>query len=222
MNVRVICASLLVIAMSCGLVQAAAITSVSIPSGSMDSACHPVNDGVYSVAAPPYPLDVNTGIGNIINPAGSGTFSLHDHVYLSSYVPDPSRAVVTYEFNVPAVVDQVEIIQHRNGITRIQGFVGDSLGSLTSIGSVFGLAGDVMGANLLVEGQSHVFDFNNAAAGRYFQMVILKTSLHNGWASYEIYPRDANGQAFAPIPEPASLALLACGGGLLLKRRRRR
>ena len=71
------------------------------------------------------------------------------------------------------------------------------------------------------EYQPYVFDFGNALAGKYFQMVIRKTSEQAGYASYQIYPRDANGAPFDPIPEPASLVVLLGGIHLVLKRRRR-
>jgi hypothetical protein len=54
------------------------------------------------------------------------------------------------------VVDQIEIIQHQNGITKIEAFVGDSVGSLTSIGSIFGPDGDVTGSSVFTETQSSV------------------------------------------------------------------
>ncbi|MBL7218994.1 MAG: PEP-CTERM sorting domain-containing protein [Phycisphaerae bacterium] len=223
MKGRSACVVLVVIAVSSFSTQAAVITGISIPVNSMDQGCYARNDGLWSVAVPPYPLNTNTGIGRIINPASTSVFSLHDHVYSTSYVPDPTRAVVTYKFNQSAVVDQVEIIQHRNGITRIQGFVGDSLGSLVSIGAIFGPNGDVTGVNTFSEGQSYLFDFNNTMGGRYFQMIVLKTSLSNGYATYQVVPRDANSVAFEPAltPEPASLVVMLGGIGLLLKRRRR-
>jgi len=214
-------AVLVIVAVSCVSAQAAVITGVSIPVGSMDAYCHPRNSGVWSVSAPPYPLNIGSGIGNIINPAGGGLFSMHDHGYSSSYIPAPSRAVVTYEFNTPAVVDQIQVFQHTNGITKIEGFVGNSLSSLTSIGAIFGPSGDITGSGKFSEHAPYLFDFNNAVAGKYLQVVIRKTSLHNGWASYQIYPRDANGRAFAPIPEPASMAVVLVGAGALLRRRRR-
>jgi len=219
---RIVCCAACVLLAVCLPVSAARIVSVSIPVGSMDGGCYPLDDGVWSVSAPPYPLATDDGIGFILNPTVAGKFSLHDHHYVASHVPDPNRAVVTYEFDGPAAVDQIEVRQHGNGITRIEGFVGDSLGSLTSVGSIFGPKGDVTGSGVFVEHQEYVFDFDNAQQGKFFQMVIRKTSLSNGYASYQVFPRDSDGVRFDPIPEPTALALLALGGpGLLLRRRRR-
>ncbi len=199
-------------------IAAPVITGVSIPTDSMDAACRPRNEGVWSISSPPYPLNVNSGIGYLINPTlpSPSDFVLHDHVYDSSYVPDPLRAVVTYSFNVAAAVDQIHIVQHGNGIQEIQAFVGDSLGSLTSIGSV-----DIGGGSY-PELSTSVFDFDNTTEGRYFRFVVRRTPHPDGWASYRAYLADSDGAHFQPIPEPATLSLLALGGLLGLCKRRMR
>ena len=164
---------------------------------------YPVRDNVWSVTAPPYPLNVNLGIGYAINPDVPIPYELfvfHDHddlagqppVMLAPHIPDPERAVVTYTFNEPTVVDQLEIIQHQNGITQVEGFVGNSLDSLTSMGSIFGPDGDVMAPSYFDETQSYVFDFDNTTAGSIFQFVIRKTSFSEGYAAYRAFPRNTD------------------------------
>ena len=212
----------IVVTASAAQLQAAVITGVSVPVYSHDAGSYPLSSGVWSVSAPPYPLNTSSGIGYILNPTVASAFSIHDHVYVSPHIPNPSRGVVTYEFNQAAVVDQLEVRQHTNGVTRMEGFVGDSLGSLTSIGSIFGPAGDVTGGGVFVEHSSYVFDFDNVLAGRFFQVVIRKTSASNGYASYQMFPRDAQGVAFEPIPEPATLVLLASGAAVVFRRRARK
>ena len=113
------CVLILMVLMSSVVsLQAAVIKGVSIPVNSHDAGSYPRDSGVWSVSAPPYPLDTSTGIGYILNPSVATSFSMHDHVYVGGNVPDPTRAVVTYEFNQEVAVDQLEVMQHRNGITR--------------------------------------------------------------------------------------------------------
>ena len=81
------------------------IVGIFIPVNSQDSNSRPLNDGIWSVSAPPYPLD-QRGIGVIVKPTwisanDQADFALHDHVYVGSNVPDPARAVVTYAFSAP-------------------------------------------------------------------------------------------------------------------------
>lgn len=214
------------------------ISELAILPGSQDAGCYPVWDSFYSATAP---IDTSLGIGYLLNPGpiSGGAFTLHDHAYIAPHVPDPGRAVVTFRFDAPATVDQLEIVQHANGISMIEGFVGDSPGDLVSIGSVFGPDGDVTGSAYFGEGSSYVFDFDNTLAGTYFQFIVAKTSLAEGWATYRAFPRDEDGLRFdlrdtpvppppstpPAIPEPGSFlaaGLAFCGGGLWVLRRRTR
>lgn len=196
------------------------ITGLSIPVDSMDSGCRPRDEGVWSVS----PLNINSGIGYLVNPTIDGSFVLHDHQYASANVPDPARAIVTYTFDQPTIVSQLDIVQHTNGVTLLEGFYGDSLGSMTSLGSVFGPSGDVTGSGLLPEGGHQIFDFGNTTnAGTIFQFVVRKTSLSNGWALYRAFPTLSLPNPNV-VPEPGALALalgLTVPGAALLLRRRR-
>jgi hypothetical protein len=130
------------------------LSGVSIPVGSQDAGCFPVWHNVYSVSAPPYALNVDSGIGNLVKGAAVSAyadFSMHDHVYTAPQVPNPARAVVDYTFRWPVAVYGVEIIQHTNGVTKIEGFAGNSPTSLSSVGQTFGPAGDIAGFNLIPE-----------------------------------------------------------------------
>ena len=193
-----------------GLTKAAVIVGVSIPVDSQSDLCRPKIDGVWSVSAPPYPLNVTRGIGHLINPDESfapmvvESFLFHEHdfkgqppVMPAPHTPNPARAVVTYTFDSPAIVDQLEIVQHTNGITKVEGFVGNSVDSLASIGSVFGPDGDVTGESRFAELQLYVFDFDNEMAGRIFQFVICKCSGSTGYSAYRAFPRNADGVRYA-------------------------
>lgn len=214
---RLLIASVALAALGSGIAQAqGSIIGISAPPDAQESPTHAALDGGYSVQAPPFPFPVDYGVGYLINPTwGDGYFGLHSHVYSSPNIPDPATAVITFQFDMPVTVDQLEVIQHGNGITRVEAFVGSSLGTLGSVGSVFGLKGDVTGSSQFGETESDLFDFDNTIAGTYLQLVIRKTSLENGWAAYRIFPRTADGDrieaATAPIPEPTAYAFV---GGL--------
>ena len=178
-----------------------AIVGISVPADSFDSPSLPGNDNAWSVAAPPFPFNDALGIGWLINPQEPELYSLMsmiDHKYVDSdhNIPDPSRSVVTFKFDHPVVVGQLELIQHQNGITQIEGLVGDSLDALTSVGTVFGLRGDITGPSQFTEGYNDLFTFNNTLAGTVFQMQIRKTSFGAGWANYRTYPRSPSGDRY--------------------------
>ena len=203
------------------LLSASVITGISIPVNSMDAISHPLIDNKWSVAVPPYPLSTSTGsgIGYIVSPliaTNPSDFSMHDQQYIAAFVPDPNRAIVTYQFDLPTVVRSLLIIEHGNGVSMVEGFYGNSLASMTSMG----VLGGNLGSGPYAEGASNSFDFGNTTnAGLYFQFVVRQTSISNGYAIYRANPRDVNGVAFLPasappeVPEPATGFLL--GGALL-------
>lgn len=190
---------------------------------------HPYDEQVFSVSATPTsPLDNESGIGWIINPNYTvytgfdrqREFCLHIDSYsgrpgyLSPYHPDPTMAVVTYEFDEPTIVNEVEIYQHQYGVSEIQGYIGDSLGSLTLIEPVFSSAG-----NKGPENDSTLFEFNNSQPGLFFQLVVSKTDLDYAFGLNRAFLYDSDG-AIIPIPEPASLCLLSLGVFSLLRRKK--
>lgn len=198
------------------LATAAEIDAISIPVNSMDGNCQPRDTGIWSVSGSP--LTMQSGISWLIDPSapsGYGDFVLHDHHYTATYVPDATRAVVTFHFDGRVRVNGLRIMQHANGITRIEGFGGDSLGSMTSAGNVFGTKGDVTGAGVFSEFEMEGFTFTSPQEGSYFQYVITKTSLENGYASYRTY------LDFEAVPEPTSIAALALGSAFIARRRRK-
>jgi VCBS repeat-containing protein len=164
------------------------IVGVSIPEGSNDADSYPVRDNIWTVSGSPAPS--NIGIGWLINPGSFayGNYAMHDHVYVAPYVPNPTRTVVTFEFAAPTNVDEITVVEHGNGVTKLHGYVGDSLDAMTSVGSLYGSLGDRDGWSQFVEGQENVFDFDNSMYGKYFQVVIEETSLYDGYALYRMFP----------------------------------
>lgn len=192
--------------------QNSAITLISVPPGSQDSFCTTVNDNTPLVTVPPYPFNVQLGIGHLVNPAFPGSalqFVLHDHGYVSPNVPDPARARVHFEFNAPVTVGAVAVMQHQNGISKIEGFAGNATNSLSSVGNVFGTLGDVTGMSMFSDFYIDTFTFPSPASGTMFDIVIRKTSLLNGWANFRIFPLDASGQ----IIPTAQYGLDSCAAG---------
>ncbi len=189
----------------------AAIVEVSIPPNSQSPYCRPYIDNVWDISAPPLPFNVTSGIGIILNPnvIGGNTyqdFALHLDLlspapsYLAANVPNPDFATVTYKFDSPTSVAGVEIVQHVNGITKVEGLAGDSLAAMTSLGAVFGPSGDVISGFVSSEAASQSFFFNSSGpAATIFQLIVRKTVYPNAFACYRIYPLDSSGQRIPVI-----------------------
>lgn len=208
--------------------QAASIIEISIPENSQFSTSHPAADNVWSVNAFSSALDITSGIGFLINPTlasppstNANDFVLHDNNTYSGNTPNPNLHTVTLRFDEEVVVDQFEIIQHVNGITKIEGFVGNSLESMTSIGIA-------SSPGPLSEYGLQVFDFNNNTAGSFFQFIVRESANPNAYAIYRAFPGDTNGVRFSPaaeafsettIPEANSLVLLTLGFVFLYRRK---
>jgi hypothetical protein len=77
---------------------------------------------------------------------------------------------------------------------------------MASIGTVTGSAGP----GPYVELQSNVFTFTTPAAGLYFQFVVRKTSLHNGYAAYRAFPEFTEASV-VPLPAAAWMGLSLLG-----------
>lgn len=179
---------------------AAAITEISIPTGSQ-IASRPLIDNTWKVASQGGTLNTTLGIGIIVNPtwisANDHTdFSLHQNddlgsqPYSAPHVPPAATSTVTYKFDRPTTVSAVEIVQHQNGVTQVMGMVG-----ATSIGTVYGPSGDVTdGFVVPADGVSQVFNFaNSSIAGTTFTLTVTKSSYPNAFAVHRVFLLDAAG-----------------------------
>lgn len=85
------------------------------------------------------------------------------------------------------------MIVHKNGISRIEGFAGDDLEHLASIGEAI-VAGAARGRPFAEEKSAHVFSFDPATlrSGKFFRFVVRETALSNGYAIYQAFPRLAD------------------------------
>jgi hypothetical protein len=178
------------------------IESVQIPVGSCDGDSWPVRHNKWHIDFPIVdPAQI--GIGYIVEPSpfvfAPTAFALHDHHYSSNNVPDATRAEVIYKFSARTVVRDLAVIQHTNGITEIEGFMSDTLGPWPGTTSI-GIAKSRLvtpatgitptGGGMFVEGARDIFEFPNPIAKLYLRIVIRKTPLANGYATYKIYPRN--------------------------------
>ncbi|MEI6566018.1 MAG: RHS repeat-associated core domain-containing protein [Verrucomicrobiota bacterium] len=196
------------------------IVRVAVPVGSTDAGSTASRDGVWEVSVPPFPFNTNSGIGNILNP-DNRTFCMHDHFCVAPYVPYPDRAMVTYEFNQPAMVGFLQCILHCNGIVSIEGFAGDTTETLQSVGVVTGSKGIPPAIYCAqVEWSTNTFAFPNPRSGKIFVMVIRRTSLGWGYANYQTYLYAPDGRQYMPATSAAQVSPLIAapkqGGAILV------
>jgi len=166
------------------------IVSISIPNDSQDSGCAPKDDRIWaSQLNDQGNIDTTRGIGALISQSET-RYVLHDHHYKCANVPDSERAIITFKFSQPVIIDAVLIQQHTNGITFVKGYVGDANNAYVSIGSAWGPQRDLMEGGKITEGSWQMFKFNseNSRQGTIFKLCIKKTNLHNGFACYKIIP----------------------------------
>lgn len=206
------------------------IIEISIPFQSQSSLSRPWYDTTWDVAASGGALDVNRGIGIIVNPIISALNDAHEFPmhqdsiippslpYLSNNYPDPAGSTVTFIFKQPTVIRYIDVVQHIFGVTQLSGAIGNNFGAMSSLGSVFGPAGDITSGEVTsTEGATQRFDFGNTShSGTIFQLTVSKSSLSTAYAFYRAYLYDQNGQLVAAaVPEPATWFTLIAGLALV-------
>ena len=181
------------------------IEEVRVAPNSQDSDCHPRRENAWEIRFPIHAI-AKIGIGFLVEPEPfvpiwqqGRDFVLHDHVYTRDYVPPEDRAVIDFRFDGPAQVQELLVVQHTNGITQIEGWLGDAAGAMRPLGVATSLlVGDAVGNHLFNEGARDLFRFplGGRIEGRLLHLVVRKTSLANGFANYRIYPRNAGHDPF--------------------------
>ena len=190
----------------CGAATANDLVAISFPQ-TVTLSQSTAAGGPRSVKAP---FDYS-GIGNIINPSvalpGSGgnanDFTLHQTVG----VVNITDVVVTYEYDAAVQVDAFDIVQHHNGVKTLELFIGNSLASMTSMGSV-------SVPENTIEYAVDRFDFDAPMTGRVVQLRLTEPELagQGGWAMYRAFP--------VLVPGVGTLSLAGLGLGLISRRRR--
>ena len=118
-------------------------------------------------------------------------YTLHKNGF-ADHTPNPDDAAITFSFERSEEVCAVELIAHRNGITRIEGFVGDAENELVSVGMATTPAGGR--DKPYAEHSVHRFEFDpqRIASGTIFRVIVRETTKADGYANYQIYPLRIN------------------------------
>ena len=109
------------------------------------------------------------------------------------HTPRPDIARVTYHFDLPVEVAEIEMLVHPDGIIRIEGFVGDAPDELTSIGEAT-VTGAARNQTFATERSSHIFRFDpdRVWPGTTFRFVVRETVKSDRYGNYQAIPRTAD------------------------------
>ena len=134
-------------------------------------------------------------------PSQPGHYVLHRNGY-TDHTPEPVAGTVTYSFNHPVTVTELEMIVHINGITRVEGLVGDTIDELISIGEASASEAG-RGKPFPQELGLVTFTFapENHRTGKIFRFVVRETVKVDGYANYQAYPRTAGHERILPTLE---------------------
>ena len=134
-------------------------------------------------------------------PSQPGHYVLHSNGY-TDHTPEPVAGTVTYSFNHPVKVTELEMIVHINGITRVEGLVGDTIDELISIGEASASEAG-RGKPFPQELGLVTFAFapKNHRKGKIFRFVVRETVKVDGYANYQAYPRTADHERISPTLE---------------------
>ena len=131
-------------------------------------------------------------------PSKLGDYVLHRNGY-QDHTPEPSAATVTYNFNQPVTVAELELLVHLNGISRVEGYAGDAPDELVSIGEA-STSEAGRGKPFPQELASVAFAFapEKCRQGTIFRFIVRETVKVDGYANYQAYPRTKDHQRISP------------------------
>jgi hypothetical protein len=134
-------------------------------------------------------------------PSSLGQYVLHSNGY-QDHTPDPEVATVTFTFNSPVTVAEIELLVHVNGISRLEGFVGDAVDRLVSIGEA-STSEAGRGKQFPRELAPVVFAFapEKCREATVFRFVVRETVKVDGYANYQVYPRTTGHERILPTLE---------------------
>jgi hypothetical protein len=184
----------------------AKIVQIETPEDSSDSESWPKRDKIWSIEFPAKnPSKI--GIGHVVDSGckgkgewSSSEFAMHNHRMLpNSQIPDPNFATITYTFDVPTTVSGLKVLQHRNGVTKIVGYVAETPeGGWTQLGeSAVSRVGDVRKDQAFPhDGFEDTFKFSNPKRGKLFRFLVQKTSEARGFAFFGACPLNVDEHPF--------------------------
>lgn len=145
-------------------------------------------------------VDTEPSKATIVRDDPKTPFSLHVRSQYNDYRPDPEHTTVTYIFEGPVEIADLEAIVHTNGITEIEGFSGDQVETLESIGRAQGSAAG-RDRPYTKDRSTEVFTFDpdKRRPGRVFRFVVRESVQAHSFANYQAFPRARDGRRFPAI-----------------------
>lgn len=182
----------------------ARLASVSVPAHSQNgTANRALAEQLWTAR---FPAQSRRGIGWLVSTdlparsagvsANASEFALHvTGGYQAPHVPHPATAAVTFEFDRPASIREVEIIEHSNGIGEIEVRTADSLADLEEASTSLGIFIGSLGAGPFREFETNRFQILGGLTPRkYLRLTVTRTPLAHAFAAYRIFPRAWNGE----------------------------
>lgn len=182
----------------------ARLASVAVPENSQNGTGNrPLTERLWMAR---FPAGASRGIGWLVSSnlpsvvagssANASEFTLHvTGSYRAPNIPDPAKASLTFEFDRPAAVRELEIIEHSNGIAELEVRVSDAVTELEQAATSLGRHTGSLGPGPFKEFATNHFQISGGLVPRKFLRVIVTRTPHaSAFAAYRIFPRAWNGE----------------------------